>query len=256
MAGKGMVLTERDRAVLRDVAELELVSRPQFQRRKHFGSRTRANAVLARLVRFGYLATRRQPVVGGSRRVLYHLGPVGQELLGIDSNGNLKGRRMKQLSDLFIEHHLRTNDVRLGFWVAAHPQYSFDRWITDAALRPLNLGLVPDGYVEYRHSGLSFAAFVELDLGTETLGRWEGKTREYLKLAYSGAFRSAFKHHYFRVLVITSSPGRLQSLQKTIGRITPKIFWLTTIDDVYRDGPMGLIWHRPQGTTLHSLTEP
>src|SRR5687767_9032260 len=165
-----MVLTERDRAIVRDAAMLQLVSRPQFEQLGHFGSRTRANAGLARLVRFGYLASRRQPVVGGSRRVLYHLGRLGEEVLA------LKGgqRRFKELSDLFIEHHLRTTDVLLSFRTTNDAAYTLERCVTEQVLRSSRPGaVVPDAYLEYHHRGLPFAAFVEVDLGTESLARWE-----------------------------------------------------------------------------------
>ena len=251
MTGSGMVLTERDRAVLRDTVELAPVSRVQLQRLGYFGSRTRANAVLARLVRFGYLAVRRQPLVGGSRRLLYHLGRNGEELLGVEGNG----RRLKQLSDLFLEHHLRTTDVQIAFRVAEDPENVFDRWLTDEQLRSFNLGVVPDGYVEYRYATLPFAAFVEVDLGTETLKRWEKKAADYFRLAHSGAFAAVCRLRYFRVLVVTVSTGRVDSLQKAISRVTPKIFWLTTIGELTDRGAFAPIWRRAQTGASQSLTQ-
>lgn len=255
MIGSGIMLTDRDRAILHDVAEFDLVSRPQLQRLRHFGSRTRANAVLARLVRFGYLAVRRQPLGGGSRRLIYHLGPTGYEFLHLEEQRHT--RRSKRLSDLFLEHHLRITDVRLEFMALKDPEYIFDRWLTDATLREAHLGVVPDGFVEYRYAGLPFAAFVEIDLGTETLRRWEGKAAGYLQLAKSGAFRSVCNLRYFRVLVIAPTPGRVQTLTKALGRITHKVFWLTTLAEIVSQGPLARIWRRPDDSpALHSLTQP
>jgi hypothetical protein len=252
MAGEGMVLTERDRAILQLAAELGPVSRAQFERFGHFGSRTRANAVLGRLVRFSYLAVRRQPLVGGSRRLLYHLGRRGEDLLAV--NGRRK--RVKELSDLFLEHHLRTTDVRLAFPVTDDGDCILDRWLTDHELRTSRLGVIPDAYVEYRYRGLPFAAFVEVDLGTETLTRWEQKVVEYLRLARSGAFTTVCRLRYFRVLVITISMGRVETLQTAIARVTPTIFWLTTFDALAREGALASIWRRPATSSFHSLTQP
>lgn len=242
-----MVLTERDRAVLRDVAELEVVSRPQLQRLGHFGSRTRANAVLARLVQFGYLSSRVRPVSGGSKRLLYQLGPTATD--------NPRNRRMKTLSDLFLDHHLMASDVRISFRTNTMPKYDFDRWVSDIQLHSLKLGVVPDGYAEYRHADLRFAAFIEADRATETLGTWEKKTHAYLKLAHSSAFYDAFKLRFFRVLVITTSEGRLASLQRAVGRTTEQLFWFTTHEQLVSEGPFAAIWRRPSTSQLHSLIE-
>src|SRR5712692_835797 len=165
--GRGMVLTTRDRQILVDLATFSTLTRQQLQRLGHFGSKTRANAVLLRLVRFHYLTCRRQPTVAGNRRAVYMLGPRGLQLLsGASDSPERQRRRMKLLSDLFLEHQLLVNDVRLGFHNGGR-DVRLGRWLTDASLRDLRLEIVPDGYAEYETSDGTFAAFIELDRGTE-----------------------------------------------------------------------------------------
>jgi hypothetical protein len=59
------------------------------------------------------------------------------------------------------------------------------------------------------------------------------------------------------VLVVTASSGRVETLRNTIGKITDQIFWLTTLDQLTREGALATIWQRPaDGTFNHSLTQP
>ena len=55
MSGKSLAFTERDRAVVREVARFGVMSRHQLMRLKFFSSKTRANDRLKRLVDEGYL---------------------------------------------------------------------------------------------------------------------------------------------------------------------------------------------------------
>jgi hypothetical protein len=244
-----MVLTERDRRVVADVASFRVVTREQLQRLGHFRSKTRANATLARLVRFGYVQRRGVPALAGSQRGLYFVGPAGAALLTKPA----EGRRIRHLSDLFLTHELLVNDVRIAF--VATRELRVGKWLTDEDLRPLKLPVVPDAYAEYERSGKAFAVFVELDRGTESLLRWRTKVSQYVQLASSGRFRAVFERNFFRVLAVAPSATRLTSLRRTTAQVTDKIFWFADSAELGRLGPLAPIWRRPTGDTLHSLTE-
>jgi len=253
--GKGMVLTDRDRQIVTAVGEFGILSRVQLARHLRFGSVTRANAVLLRLTRHGYLTRRLQPSLQGTRRQTYLLGLRGAELLaGARDQPRTARRRWREASDLFVEHRLLVNDIRLGFqqWLIAG--YAMRTWTNETALRNLNLGVIPDGYCEYDLRGKSFAVFVEADNGTETRARWRQKTTQYLDLAMTGRFHALFHRQYFRVLVVVPSPRRLESLLGEIARQTKRLFWLTTSNALVTAGPFGPIWYRPDGTAHQSLT--
>lgn len=255
LAGKGMRLMQRDRAVIQSVVDYQTLTREQLTKLGHFNSKTRANAVLLRLVRFAYLSRRYLPSIAGTQKALYFPGPntAGVIRVRTDAFRELR-KRTKTLSDLFLEHQLLVNDVRLRF--ECDLRKNIERWITDTALRDLQLGLVPDGYVEFQSAGKSFAAFLELDRGTETLERWSGKVRAYLELARRGTHRETLGRQYFRVIVVAPSAARLENLRKATVRLTDRIFWFTDHQRLLVGGPFADIWLRSAGVERHELTEP
>ena len=71
MTGKALAFTERDRAIVREVARFGVMSRDQLMRLKFFSSKTRAKERLKRLVDEGYLDARCQPIPVGGPRFVY-----------------------------------------------------------------------------------------------------------------------------------------------------------------------------------------
>jgi len=253
-SGSGMALTERDRRIVGEVARLGILTREQVARHLRFGSVTRANAVLLRLHRHGYLRRRTQPTVLGSRRQAYVVGPAGQALLdGAFDARTRDARAWGDRSDLFVEHELHVNDVRLAFEDLAAPAYRLLGWRTAADLKAMALGIVPDGFLEYESGGRAFAAFVEADLGTETRARWRGKVEAYCDLAFSGRFASAFGRTYFRVLVVTTTAARAASIAGEVARQTDRIFRLSTFAQLRESGPLAAIWRTPTAADALAL---
>lgn len=243
MTGKGLAFTERDRAIVREIARFGVMSRDQLMRLKFFRSKTRANERLKRLVGEGYLAARRQPLSVGGPRFVYLPGRL------LDDGRDIR-RRFADVSDLFLAHQLGLVDIRLAFEQHA----TLARWLAEKDLASLSLGLVPDAYLEYEVQALTFCAFVEYDRGTEALGRVERKVRAYLALAHTGQFERAFTRKFFRVLMVADTAGRLATLSQTTTRLTERVFRFTTLNDLTHHGPLASIWRRPGATTLESLT--
>jgi hypothetical protein len=250
-----MVLTDRDRRVIADVASFQVLSGQQLMRLGHFQSKTRTNSTLARLVRHGYLTRRYQPSVAGTSRALYCPGLKAVALLdGATTELERVRRRIAALSDLFLAHQLLVTDVRLAF-LASYRDYQFLGWQNDTALRPLQLGLIPDGHVEYLYRARQFGAFLEIDRGTEDLARWMRKVQAYLLLTKSDRYRAVFGRPFYRVLVIGESEVRLQNLRTTTAKLTDRIFWFTTLARLLEEGPLPSIWQRPVDAAFHALTE-
>ena len=252
-AGNPMVLTERDRRVIVDIGSFQLLTGQHLRRLGHFHSKTRANATLLRLVRHGYLSRRSLPSVAGTATALYFVGPRAGDVL--ERPAATVRRKISSLSDLFVAHQLLITDVRIAFRSPV-AGYECLRWRTDAELRARNLGLIPDGHVEYALDGKHFGAFVEIDRGTEDLERWAAKVRSYVLLTRSDTYRQLFGRAFFRVLVITESDGRLQHLRQVTAKLTDRVFWFTTMDRLRSSGPFDSIWWRPVDATRHALTEP
>jgi hypothetical protein len=253
-----MILTDRDRQIVAAVANFGILTREQIAMHLRFGSVTRANAVLLRLTRHQYLARRLQPSVRGTRRLTYVLGSVGAELLGYSQKGRDRNtrRRWVSASDLFVEHQLAVNDVRLLFQHLDVSGYEFTSWRTERQLALLNVGVVPDGYCEYRVVDRSYGVFVEVDNGTESQSRWRQKVTAYLALAFGGKFTERFHRQFFRVLVTAPSERRLTGIAREIARRTDQIFWLALQSDLLHQGPLAHIWRRPTDSGPYSLINP
>lgn len=253
--GKGLVLTARDRQLLADIASFQVLTRPQIVALGHFRSKSRANARLARLATFSYLSRRYLPSVAGTHQALYYLGPHAAGLLALDRDELRDNRRRTaQLSDLFLAHQLCITDIRIAFQ-SRLGNGQFLRWLNEADLRALHIGVIPDGHVEYAIDGRQFGAFLEVDRGTEDLGRWTRKVQNYLLITKTDTYRQIFGRPYFRVLVISENDTRLRHLRQATGRLTPQIFWFTTLDRLLSEGPLTPIWRRPVDAASHALTE-
>jgi hypothetical protein len=243
MTGKSLAFTERDRAIVREIARFGVMSRDQLMRLKFFASKTRANDRLKRLVDEGHLAARRQPIPIGGPRCVYVPGRLSSETR--DAR-----KRLAEMSDLFLAHQLGLVDIHIAF----EQHTTLVRWLPEKDLTGLSLGLVPDAYLEYEVNALTYCAFVEYDRGTETLGRIERKVRAYLDLAHSGRFERTFKRKFFRVLMVTDADGRLATLSHTTARLTDKVLRFTTLGELSHRGPLMSIWRRPGASTSESLT--
>jgi hypothetical protein len=250
-----MVLTDRDRRVIAAVVQCRVLTREHLTRLGHFASKTRANAVLLRLVRFGYLARRSLPAVAATTRALYYAGPAAHDIVRRPQGAMVAERRqVRLLSDLFLAHQLLITDVYVAFH-AGRADYKCLRWMTDEELRRISLGVVPDGHVEYAVAGKQFGAFIEVDRATETLGRFADKVRRYLLLAATGRYQDIFGRPYFRVLVIAENDAHLEHLRRVTAQQTDRVFWFTTHARLLQDHPCASIWRRPVDAAFHSLTE-
>jgi hypothetical protein len=237
-----LALTARDRELLSEVQRCGVLTREHVIRLKLFHSKTRANERLRRLAWAGYLTARVQPLPVGGPRFVYFPG-----VLLADARG--ERRRLLTTSDLFLHHELGLVDIRLAFERGT----TVSQWLSAGDIVGLNLGLVPDAFVEYAVGGLTFCAFLEYDRGTETLGRLERKVRAYLDLAFSGRFERAFSRKFFRALFITDSPARLGTISRMAARLTDRVVRLATLADLVAAGPLAPIWRRPGESTLEPL---
>lgn len=238
MSGKPIAITERDRRLLLEVDRFGFVTREQLIRLGLFGSKTRANERLKKLTDAGLLRTRPQALPQRGVRLVYSAGPQGAG-----------GRGKVPVSDMLLAHQLGLGDIRIAF----ERTTALIRWLSDRELAVLKPGVVPDGFVEYRHRELTYAGFVEYDRGTEALSRIERKVHAYLDLAFSGRFERMFSLSFFRVLLVTDSARRLHTLSQATARITDRIVRLTTLEELTRLGVPASIWRRPGATEPESI---
>lgn len=253
----GMIVQDRDRHLLRELAVMSVIDREQAKRVAGFTSTTRANCRLLTMSRAGLLRRFFLGTVGGARKALYSLAPDGAQLVGVPYRGPRRRRDEILVADFFVLHQLRINDLycTVKYPPAPVPGARFIRWL--AFREPLETGLplIPDGYFEMAAPAKVLAAFLEVDLGHESRGVWRTKVQAYLRHAVSGAFTKRFGDAQFRTLVVADSERRIGSLRGATAALTEKIFWFTTFDAIHRDGFWSPIWQRPKSDARLPLIE-
>ncbi len=267
-----LIFQPRDLEIITKVDEFGFLSREQIQK-LHFRCVTRANIRLKKLFDHGYLCRRFVPIGFGSMAI-YFLGPEGIRLIS-ESNGadsftiQKRQQSFDQKKDMFLRHDLAVNDVRIAFYQAmANPNgLRLDRWFTpidcleDYSLFDPKLGkeikivFRPDGYFRYFHHGKLFGCFLELDQSTMTTTRFQTKVRTYLEYAQSILYQRRHSLKFFRVLVVAKTRERCLNLKVATEKLTDKMFWFTTLEELDAETVFGPIWQRPGKEGKFSLLE-
>jgi hypothetical protein len=254
----GIIVQERDRHLLRELAVMRVIDREQAKRVAGFASTTRANWRLLALTRAGLLRRFFLGTEGGARKALYALSEKGATLVSVPYRGPRRKTDEMLVADFFVMHQMRINHayIVLKYDPIPFPETRFVRWAAFHEPLEKGLSLIPDGYFEITSPAKTLAAFLEVDLGHESRKIWRAKVQAYLRYALSGNFGERFGQPQFRVLVIGESERRIASLRAATAELTEKIFWFTTFDDIYRDGFWSPIWQRPKENTRVPLIEP
>jgi hypothetical protein len=225
---------------------------------------------LALLFHHGYVARDERAIkpTDGRKPLVYFLDKKGAELLvqcaGIDPD-ELDWRprdSVKGASDLFLEHLLQTNEVRIALTLAAPAAHAeLVRWVDDKTLRSRHwkdyvtltteqgaaqkVAIVPDGYgqlstVNQNGEQINDYFFLEVDLGTSTgwaddsqQRSWARKVRAYLEYYTSGMYQARYGTQSLRILTVTTGERRLGHLLAWTERAGGKArFWFTTFAEI------------------------
>lgn len=231
-------------------------------------SQQRCHHRLKLLFHHGYLHRDEQPtrLSEGRRPLIYFLDRKGAQLLAgylsislaeldWDPKDTVAGT-----SHLFIDHLLKTNDVRIAISLAAQKEnVTIEQWIDDKTLRSRQMkdyvtladakqhdrkvAIVPDGYFHLTVGDRQSHHFVETDMCTVVglstkSGRrdWAKKVRSYLAYHGSGQFQARYHTSSFRVLTVTTGQRRLANLKKITEEAGGKSrFWFTTFEQLTSD---------------------
>jgi hypothetical protein len=214
---------------------------------------------LHRLVSASYLTAIRRPTLDPiAPDVVYALAQRGADLvaerLGIDRR-LVRWRKYHNLIGLpYLEHRLATNDVRIAVSLGA-PRVGGrleDWWyeflirenVDDPDEHAPPLVLRPDAYAQCQAGGRRLHLFVEVDLATESNGRFGSKVRRYLAYKESTLFRARMGGRSFRVLIVVPSAARLRALKRVVeDQGGGRIFWLALRSDVTEEKINEPIWH-------------
>lgn len=242
-----VVLTNRDRLLLREISIGKVVDREQVKVIAGFHSTTRVNDRLLKLSRAGLLKRFFIGTRTGGTKALYALSPKGAQ--AVDAQGRLIARKRDALliGDLFVEHQLAVNAlwIKAKFTAIPVPDVRFRRWLAFPTVLSKDAPLLPDGYFELNSNIGIHCLFCEVDRGTESLKVWSKKVSLYLQLATSGEFQVLFRQSRFRVLVALNTERRLGNLRRAVALQTEKIFWFATLEEINQEGLFAPIWRRP-----------
>lgn len=252
---KGLVIQQRDRHLLKELDTMRVIDRQQAQVVAPYGSTTRANARLLALTRSGYLKRTFLGTVNTGLKAIYGLSATGAALVDARPSGLPIRPGLNLSGNSHLQHQLEINWVYLAVKYCAIPvqETRFRRWISFRERMTPSVALTPDGYFELEQAAVIRAMFLEIDLGTEAPKLWHQKAQSYLQFAISGQFEKLFSRSQFRVLVVTTSGRHLENIRAAVARLTDKIFWFSTFEQINRDRLWAPVWLRPKGSDFQSL---
>lgn len=159
---------------------------------------------------------------------LYYLGEVGWRLVGKPTADYKSYQRdVEERSGPQIDHLLAINDVLLKFMLESDVKRIVggeDRIWQEG----LGFGNIPDAWVQFAGG----EAFIEVDRGSEHLGVVAKKFSNYRSFKDSGGYSLMFPGCRFRVLFITTTIQRIESLQRVAASDD---IWFTTMDEFLRE---------------------
>jgi len=230
---------------------------------------------------------------GGSRQIVYGLGNKGANLLRTENGGAFdkirSSEKNRSVGRVFLEHTLLVSDVMATIEIACRQGHQV-RLLTQNELSPetdavrksqsfrwrvsigsgVKLGVVPD-----RVFGLEFAGkngrsdraffFLEADRGTMPVTRSNlSQTSFYRKLlAYEATWsqsihKARFGFHRFRVLTVTKSTQRVESLVRACAELKRGHGLFLFADKTILETPaniFSLIWRSGKAGKLGSLLD-
>lgn len=243
-----MRLTERDKEIVKTVYDYRVLRQDQVQT-LFFGDNPGAKAAaqrrLVKLYDYRFLERYFLPTRGGlmSSPILYGLDKRGAELLRAEFGyDDLRWYpSSKELKDDFLEHTLAIADFRVSATVACKKLgYDLLTWKGEAELKAdydrvnvrtakgysRSVSVIPDSYIALSTPLGKTHFFLELDRGTMTTRRFQGKVEAYVAYYRSGEYQRRYGTQSLRILTVTLGEGRLTNLKRvTEGVKDTNWFW-------------------------------
>lgn len=280
----GIILTERDINLLTSIYKYRDLSTSQVQR-LYFPSMQTANRRIRLLVQAEYILSFQVPGVSERLVTLADKGAeaVAENLLIPLPELGLSSGRKKPKDYYFLKHFLAQSDFRIALTQACDKRTDVEllgfipehlaskssaggglqryiRAVTSDIDRPRGkIAHTPDGVFALKKNNKAALFFLEIDRGTEVLSHPERgflKTiRFYLNYLvndgyhrYQRDFQIEEPFKAFRVLIVTTSPKRLENIRKVGGhfRFEPnhakRFLWLTTEEAISKERVFSPLW--------------
>jgi len=244
----GLVILDRDEALLESLALHLMLSFPQI-RRLHFSDRSEkpVRRALARLAGTGLASALSGPALG--HRKVWCATPRGRAVVGAQRSAavtHVAGRSR-------VAHTLAVNEFCVELAETARSRgdhFTHLHWRNEVAHRAPGGLVIPDAVATYELAdGAQAFRFLELDTGTMPLPRVQEKLLRYSSLRHSDAWRRDYLA-FPKVAVVLDGHyqaqrlGRLLQAASVIKAGTPRLeVLLACADDVAREGPLAPVWN-------------
>lgn len=269
-------MTRRDREILKAVNDCQALQVEQVQT-LFFGSPSPTYGRLKKLADAGYLERHyisQVAVAPAASPLVFTLSRLGATVLAASysyTHEDFQFASAQVLNWKSLQHLLAVNRVRVALTRACQvlPGFGLVEWRSERHFRArpdyISLGargaastkkpVLPDGYCLIRTPLGSAHCFVEVDRGTEGLSQFSGQIAIYQAYMTSGGYQARFQTTSLRILVVTTSPRRLENLRRATARAGGQArYWFTTFD---RLEPQSIltqaIWQKTKGEGYHPL---
>jgi hypothetical protein len=243
-----MVLTDRDREIVVATNAYQALLGKQLER-LFFTSRSTAQYRLQRLYQHEFLDRHFMTVVStapAASPMIYTLGKRGAYLLSQEMGYQPTQLRRfpKVIKWQFMEHLLAGNEVRIAISLACHANgFALEEWldepvfrgapeyvqVTDGKGKTSEKPVFPDGYFRIKTEQGTAHCFLEVDRATEQQSKFRPQVEVYEAYVASGQYQARFSPKSMRVLIVTTTPERLQNLKKTVVSAGgDEKYWFTT----------------------------
>ena len=262
-----LVLTPRDEQVVFDCWRYRWLTRQHLQLLTGTPGIRRLNDRLRRLYDHGYVERLRVGTVGAGLQPLYLVGPVGASLVAVEfelAEAVVRERVRENLraSAMLLPHDLSVNDVMIALHSAFQRDPDIDPllWLNSRdcydAYAP-GRSLRPDAYFQVLEGGRRVhSCFLEVDRGTVGLEKWREKVKRYQEYRDGGFYTHRYGEGLtrFRVLTLSTTAARLDSLKEATRRIADRGFWFGQTGSLVQDAdPRRAFWWKVDGTEAASL---
>lgn len=254
-----MRLMPRDISVILSVYENRFMRRDQIQRLHFPASSVQAtSARLKKLADHRFLDILKRPVAGGASQAVYALNKRGADVVTMNCDVSRQQVHWKRDNNrvewFFMEHTLAVSEFKVclalalrerneGLYFYQRGDRSLIRRVSDPSGRKKYLVVAPDAFFGVQAEKGKYIFFVEIDLGTETLKRFQEKIIAYKQYWKSKKFKEDYGFNHFRVLTVAESETRLANLIHATGEIGGRyMFVFTTFAGLHNVGIFEPIW--------------
>ncbi len=222
-----MRLMPRDIEILKTIADYRIMRQDQIQQ-LFFTSRSTAQYRLSHLFHHGYVQRHFLPVYAGWSPTIYTLDKKGITLLRREHDMNKIVVWDNGNGHEFLSHTLAIHDVRVAVTIACREAgYVLVRWVSESDLKAgydrvqipngkddmQDVSLIPDSYFTIQTPHGNTSAFLEMDMGKMSIGRFTTKIRAYIAYMETGAYTERYQTRSLRILTVTNSETRCTNLR-------------------------------------------